>query len=168
VALPLFDRNQGNIRAAESQIASNEAALEATKNDLASRLADALGRYEANRVTVAAYRDRVLPALTQAYQGLIRRYQQEPADVPGGKVAFNDIVTAQQNLATALQTYLTALTNQWQAVTDLGALLQVDELYTGPPAPRRDDAPAPDVTGRAGAPPATRWSGSCRAWPAPS
>ena len=131
--LPVWDRNQGNIRAAESQIASNTAALAATENDLTSRLADAMGRYEANLVAVANYRDKVLPAMAQAYQGLISRYQQEPVDVPGGKVAFNDIVTAQQNLAQALQSYLAALTAQWQAVVDLGSLLQVDELYSGPP-----------------------------------
>ena len=136
VPLPFFDRNQGNIRSAEYQIASNTVALTAAENDLVSRLADAVGRYEGNRVAVANYRDKVLPALTQAYQGLIRRYQQEPADVPGGKVAFNDIVTAQQNLSQALQSYLQALTSQWQAVVDLGALLQVDELYAGPPVKR--------------------------------
>jgi cobalt-zinc-cadmium efflux system outer membrane protein len=139
--LPVWDRNQGNIRAAESQITSNIAALAAAQNDLTGRLADALGRFEANRVAVENFRERVLPALTQAYQGIIRRYQQEPADVPGGKVAFNDIVVAQQNLAMALQGYLTALTAQWQAVVDLAGLLQVDELYPTPPAapPGPDD-----------------------------
>lgn len=131
--VPVWDRNQGNIKSAEYQIVSNTAALAATENDLSSRLADALGRYGANRIVVANYRDKVLPALAQAYRGLIRRYQQEPADVPGGKVGFNDIVTAQQNYAQAIQNYLTALTAQWQAVVDLGALLQVDELYAGPP-----------------------------------
>jgi cobalt-zinc-cadmium efflux system outer membrane protein len=133
VPLPLWNRNQGNIQAAEYQIASQSLALSATQNDLLSRLAEALSRYEANRVAVANYRDRVLPALTQAYQGLIRRFQQEPLDLPGGKVGFNDIVTAQQNLAQALQSYLTALSAQWQAAVDIGALLQIDELYSGPP-----------------------------------
>ncbi len=139
VPVPLFDRNQGNIRAAQTQIASTTAALTATENDLLSRLADATGRYESNRLIVVNYRDKILPALTQAYRGLIRRYQQEPADVPAGKVAFNDIVVAQQNLAQALQTYLTALGAQWQAVVDLANLLQVEDLYSEPPKP-----PAPD------------------------
>jgi cobalt-zinc-cadmium efflux system outer membrane protein len=131
VPIPVWDRNQGNIRAAQAQIASASAALTAAENDLLSRLADAIGRYEANRAVVTNYRDKILPALAQAYRVLIRRYQQEPADVPGGKVAFNDIVVAQQNLAQALQAYLTALTAQWQAVVDLGSLLQLDELYSG-------------------------------------
>ncbi|MBP3956518.1 TolC family protein [Gemmata sp. G18] len=134
--MPVFDRNQGNIRSAEFQIASNTAALTATENDLVSRLADALGRYESNRVAAANLREKVLPALTQVYQGVIRRYQQEPDDVPRGKISFNDIVVAQQNLVQALQNYLTALTGQWQAVVDVGNLLQSDELYFTPPGPR--------------------------------
>jgi outer membrane protein, heavy metal efflux system len=134
IPVPLFDRNQGNIRSAQFQIASSNAALTAAQNDLLSRLADATSRYEANRLYVESYRDKILPALSQGYQGLIRRYQQEPADLPaGGKVAFNDIVVAQQNLAQALQAYLTALGAQWQAVVDLANLLQVDELYSGQP-----------------------------------
>jgi cobalt-zinc-cadmium efflux system outer membrane protein len=145
--LPVWDCNQGNIRSAQYQIASNTAALTATENDLISRLADALGRYEANKIAAANTREKVLPALVQAYQGLIRRYQQEPADVPGGKVAFNDIVVAQQNVAQALQAYLTFLTAQWQAVVDLGSLLQVDELYALPaaPAPEPKEVPVPPM-----------------------
>ena len=136
--LPVWDRNQGNIRSAEYQIGSNMAALNVTENDLISRLADALGRYDANRIAVTNYRDKVLPALTQAYQGLIRRYQQEPVDVPGGKVAFNDIVVAHtQNLAHWLKTVpLGPYRPQWQAMVDLGSLLQVEELYSVPPTNR--------------------------------
>ncbi len=130
LVMPFWDRNQGNIRSAQARIASAMAALAATENDLISRLADAYGRYEANRVMVSNYRDKILPALTQAYQGLIRRHQLEP-----DKVGLNDIVVAQQNLAQALQAYLTALNSQWQAVTDLANLLQTDELYTEEPLP---------------------------------
>src|SRR5262249_46569795 len=73
IPIPIYDRNQGNIRAAQAQIASTTAALTATENDLLSRLADAMGRYEANQAVVANYRDKILPALAQAYRGLIRR-----------------------------------------------------------------------------------------------
>jgi len=133
VPIPVWDRNQGNIRAAQAQIASASAALGAAEYDLLSRLADALGRYEANRMAVENYQEKILPALSQAYRGLIRRYQQEPVDVPGGKVGFSDIVVAQQNLSQALQSYLTALAAQWQAVVDLASLLQLDELCPDPP-----------------------------------
>ena len=130
--IPVYDRNQGNIRAAEARIASTTAAARVTANDLTSRLAEAYGRYEANRQIVLNYRDKILPSLTQSYRGLVRRYQTEP-----GKVGFSDVVVGQQNLAQALQNYLTSLNSLWQSVVDLAALTQVDELYLNDPRPVR-------------------------------
>lgn len=127
VALPLFDRNQGNIRQAQAQIASTSDSILATQNDLTSKLAEALGRYEASKVAAASYRDLVLPNLTRAYRAMIRRYQVEP-----DKVGFNDIVVAQQNLAQALQTYLTSLDAQWKSVVDVANTAQIDDLYMSP------------------------------------
>ena len=124
VQLPIFDRNQGNIRSAQSRIVSNGLAIEATRNDLFGRLAEAHGRYRANALAVANYRDKVLPSLTQAYRAIVRRYQTEPDKVP-----FDDIVLAQQNVTQAMQSYLTALDAQWRAVVDVANITQIDELY---------------------------------------
>jgi cobalt-zinc-cadmium efflux system outer membrane protein len=123
IALPIFDRNQGNIRAAQARIASNGHAIEAVRNDLLSRFAEAYGRYRASTVAAANYRDRVLPSLTQAYAAIVRRDQSEPE-----KVGFGDIVVAQQNLAQAMQAYQSVLDTQWKAVVDLANITQVDEL----------------------------------------
>jgi len=131
VALPLFDRNQGNIRQAQAQIASSSDSILATQNDLTSKLAEALGRYEASKVAAASYRELVLPNLTRAYRAMIRRYQVEP-----DKVGFNDIVVAQQNLAQAMQTYLTSLDAQWKSVVDVANAVQLDDLYM--PAARQE------------------------------
>jgi len=124
VQLPIFDRNQGNIRSAQSRIVSNGLALESTRNDLFGRLAEAHGRYRANALAVANYRDRILPSQTQAYRAIVRRYQAEP-----DKVSFGDIVLAQQNVTQAMQSYLTALDAQWRAVVDVANIVQIDELY---------------------------------------
>jgi hypothetical protein len=62
--------------------------------------------------------------------------------------SFADIVNAQQQLNTFLAAYLTALQAQWQAVVDLAALAQLDDLYLpsggpecGPPAPEPEPEP---------------------------
>ena len=123
IAVPLFDRNQGNIRSAQARIVSNTHSIEATKNDLFARFAEAHGRYRASTVAAANFRDKVLPSLTHAYAGFVRRYQVEP-----DKVAFGDIVVAQQNLAQAMQAYQSILDAQWKAVVDLANITQVDEL----------------------------------------
>jgi cobalt-zinc-cadmium efflux system outer membrane protein len=128
IAIPVYDHNQGNIRSAYAQIASAGEKLAATQYDLTGRLAEAFTRYDSNKAIADNYRDRVLPSLNQAYASIIRRYQVEP-----DKVGFNDIVVAQQNLATALQAYLAALGAQWQAVVDVGNLSQQDDLYPSEP-----------------------------------
>lgn len=131
VQLPIFDRNQGNVRQAQATIARATENVAAARNDLLGRLAEAYGRYEANRAIAERFRADVLPNLGRAYRALVRRYQGEPA-----AVGFNDIVTAQLNYAQALQGYLTALDAQWRAVVDVANLAQLDDLYppSCPPA----------------------------------
>lgn len=127
ITVPIYDRNQGNIRAAQAQISAAGEDLRRSQNTLLGQLAEAYGRYEGATQIVANYRDKVLPSLSQAYRALIRRYQAEP-----DKVGFNDIVVAQQNYAQALQSYLTAIENQWKSVVDLANVAQLDELFPSP------------------------------------
>jgi len=127
VAIPIADRNQGNVRAVQAQIASAKQQLFATENDLFGQLGEAFGRYEAYSVQAENYRTKILPTFEQAYQLIVRRFQVEP-----DKVSFNDIVVAQQNLSQALQTYLSFLDGQWKAVVDVANLSQYDELYFQP------------------------------------
>ncbi len=124
VTLPLADRNQGNIRQAEANIVRARENIEATRNDLESRLAEAFGRFTGARIAAANQRDAVLPNLVRAYRGIIQRYQVEP-----DKVGFNDIVVAQQNLASALQAYLSSLDAQWKAAVDVASAVQLEELF---------------------------------------
>ena len=123
ITLPIYDRNQGAVQKARGQIISTAENLRLTENSLVGKLAEAFGRYESNRTTAASYRDKIIPNLTQAYRGMIRRYQVEPE-----KVGFNDIVLAQQNLAAALQIYLASLGAQWQGAVDVANITQQDEL----------------------------------------
>jgi outer membrane protein, heavy metal efflux system len=122
--LPISDRNQGGIRTAQAQIARASAELTTSQNELLGKLAEAFGRYNANRSIAERYRDKIIPSLTRGYRALVRRYQVEPE-----KVSFNDIVVAQQNLAQAMQAYLSALDAQWRAVVDVANIGQIDELY---------------------------------------
>ena len=123
IALPIYDRNQGNIRSAQARLISNANAIEAVRNDLLARFAEAQSRYRSNTVAAANTRDKVLPSLAQAYAAIVRRYQVEP-DV----VRFGDIVVAQQNFAQALQAYQTILDAQWKAVVDVANIVQLDEI----------------------------------------
>jgi hypothetical protein len=60
-------------------------------------------------------------------------------------VQYSDLVVAEQTLAQALVTYVQSLSAQWQAVVDLGALLQTDDLYQLSP-PGACEAPPQSVS----------------------
>lgn len=122
VALPVFDRNQGNIAHAEAQLvrASHEAAR--VRQELAVRLTEAFERYAANRRLLEQYRIEILPAQRAATEGIAKRFEQEPA-----KVSFSEVVLGQQTLSNTYANYMTVLAAAWQAVADLGRLAQTDE-----------------------------------------
>jgi cobalt-zinc-cadmium efflux system outer membrane protein len=128
-AVPVWDRNQGGILNARATLARAEIDVDRARLDLANTLTDAFERYETNRTMVRYYREQILPDQVQVYRGLLTRYQQEP-----DKVALTDIFAAQQAVVQSLANYLAAETLLWQAVVDLAAVTQIDDLtaLTGP------------------------------------
>jgi cobalt-zinc-cadmium efflux system outer membrane protein len=136
VTVPLWNRNQGAIQAAEALLVRSSREEERVRNDLIRQLADAFERYETGRQLTELYREQILPDLARAFRGVYQRYQFEV-----GVVNYNDIVTAQQNLAAALGNYLQALQQQWQAAADLAGVVQVDRLDELPTDPGPDSWP---------------------------
>jgi hypothetical protein len=57
------------------------------------------------------------------YRGTYQRHIEQPADV-----GFADVVVAQQMLLNAVTQYITALNEQWSALVDIAALLQIESL----------------------------------------
>lgn len=163
--LPLWDHNQGNIMAAEAAVMKASEGPHFARDDLTARLADAYERYQDNLKIIEMYRRWMLPDQVQAYRGAYQRHQTEP-DV----VAFADVVTAQQTLATTITAYVTQLGTLWQAVVDVGSLLETDDLF------RMGDTlpvpPVPDLATLCPLPcchttlPAAGWLGGDGQWPA--
>ena len=119
VPIPVWDRNQGAIKQAGADLARAIDDIPRTRFDLLTKLADAMERYQTNRAQVDVYLKQILPDQVRGYRGLVQ--QNQPS--------FSDIVNAQQQLNTFLAAYLAALQAQWQAVVDLAALAQLDDLY---------------------------------------
>lgn len=141
VAIPVFDRNQGNIAQAEANLvrASNEA--DRVRQDLTRRLADAFERYSTGRRLVEQYRTEILPNQRKASEGLAKRFEQEP-----GKVSFTEVVLTQQTLANTYTSYLNVLSAAWQAAADLTRLTQSDdwcEQVSGGSTPATNTWPDP-------------------------
>jgi len=145
VQVPVWNRNQGAIMTATAHLARLNRESERVRNDLIRQLADAFERYQIARQQIALYRADILPNLVRAYRGVQELYQRE-GDT---KVNYNDLVTAQQNLATRLNDYLNLLNQQWQAMADIAGIVQADRLED---LLREPDQPVtnswPDVTPR--------------------
>jgi cobalt-zinc-cadmium efflux system outer membrane protein len=144
--VPVWNRNQGNILQAEAQLVRASEEEHRVRDDLARQLADAFERYNLNRELLSPYRGTVLPDLVRVLNGVFERYLAQNVKT-AGEITFLDISTAQQNLATAVTAYLQALAAQWQAIVDIGSLLQTEDLFLvgGEPAPLECLPPLPDL-----------------------
>ncbi|HUY89116.1 MAG TPA: TolC family protein [Pirellulales bacterium] len=65
-SIPLFDRNQGEIRRAETNVVQTRAALDAIERDAAAEVESALVDYQASREAVARIENAILPASERA------------------------------------------------------------------------------------------------------
>ncbi len=144
--IPVWNHNEGNIRQAEAQLVRASEEEHRVRDDLARQLADAFERYNLNRELLAPYRGTALPDLVRVLNGVFERYLAQSSKT-AGEITFLDISTAQQNLTTAVTAYLQALAAQWQAVVDIAALLQTEDLFQvgGEPAPIECLPPLPDL-----------------------
>jgi cobalt-zinc-cadmium efflux system outer membrane protein len=119
--LPLWDRNQGNIRAAEAQFARASATVGATANRLSKETAAAYAVYEASIQQAERLTTRVIPRLEESLKQLQKGYQ---AGAP--QVTFADVLQAEQGLLTARLTLAETRRGMWLAIADLQGLMQLD------------------------------------------
>jgi cobalt-zinc-cadmium efflux system outer membrane protein len=139
VPVPIFDRNQGAIQQMQGALMRANEEPHRVRADLTARLADAFRRYDETQKLLDLYRKDILPMQVQAFRATVKRHY---GDVPGA-VAYNDLIASEQNLVSAIGTYLTILGAQWQAVVDTANLLQTDDLFQlAEPVPV---APVPDL-----------------------
>ncbi len=127
IPLPVFDRNQGNIAAAQADLERARHEVQRMELSLRQRLSATFAEYLTARRTVETYSTRILPTARQAYELYLQRYQQMAA-------AYPQVLIAQRTLFQAQVAYAAALTTLWRAVVEVRGLLLVDGL-AAPAAP---------------------------------
>jgi cobalt-zinc-cadmium efflux system outer membrane protein len=129
--VPVLNRNQGNRIATRAELVRAGQPVAEVRLTLISDLATTYGVYRANRELADSFKSEGLSDQVRAYRGVYQRYLADP-----NGVSFNDVIVAQQTLASVLTQYLDILQSQWQSVVDLGELLQVEDLFQmGPLSP---------------------------------
>ncbi|MFN0218235.1 MAG: TolC family protein [Hyphomicrobium sp.] len=125
VSIPLqfFDRNTGNIVAAEQRIAKAEQDREAARNSLLGSLADAVGELEVAAALLRAFESEVLPPAQSAFDRTQLGYQEGKFDILNVLDAQRSVFEARLELLAARAEYEKARVRVEAIVgRDLGAL----------------------------------------------
>jgi cobalt-zinc-cadmium efflux system outer membrane protein len=120
VRIPLFNRNQGNIAAAEAEVERAEEELRKTRLKLEARFAPVFADYLDRHDTVRRYRESILGRAEEAYDLYRARYGQMAA-------AYPQVLISQRTLFEAEAAYVEALARLWQSVVLLEGMLLEDE-----------------------------------------
>jgi len=104
VPLPLFNRNEGNLRAAQRRTDKAREELAAAQVSASSELATAYTRYEVARKEVALLRQDVIPNARSAYELTLKGFEY-------GKFPFLEVLDAQR-------TWFQAQSRQWNSMLE--------------------------------------------------
>ena len=119
IPIPLFDRNQGNIRAAREQIGRTGAERAFVQATISAELAEAYQSVQAARAQIDLFRNTVLPQSDEALKVITEGFN-------AGRFSYLEFLDVQRSLVTARQQYLEALVAHQQAVA------RVESLTSGP------------------------------------
>ena len=134
IPLPVFDRNQGAIAQACSELTAAQAALEARELALDQQLSIALRDYRTARERVTRYTSKVLPAAQETLDMITKGYQQ-------GQLDYLQVLTVQQTYASKNLSYLQDLETAWKEWAEIDGLLvgDVAEVSIDRAARRREN-----------------------------
>jgi len=127
--VPLFDRNQGNIRSARAEIASSRANLRTIEIDLATQTAQAIAAYRTSQRLVEWYEQYILPKARETVQLTQTLYAR-------GEVTFLSLLQAQRILTETELVFVEAQADRWNGAVMIASLLQLEQF------PPEADAPA--------------------------
>jgi cobalt-zinc-cadmium efflux system outer membrane protein len=114
--LPLFDRNQGNIGAAQERAYQAQDELNAVHIRLKSELSQAHMRLRTARQQFELLRNDMLPSAQSAYEAASKGFEL-------GKFTFLDVLDAQRSLFQARSQYLSALSQANQAAAEIARIV---------------------------------------------
>lgn len=121
VDLPIFNRNQGNIGAARSDIERAEAEKQRVALMLRERASTAFEEYANARLTAEEYRDSILPLAQKSYSLMFDRYGEMLA-------AFPRVIESKRKFFELQSEYIVSLETVWTTGLSLQGFLLTDGL----------------------------------------
>ena len=119
--VPIHNKNQGGIRAAEAELQMAQAEVGRLELELQSRLATAFERYSNARQQVDRYAREILPDARASLELVANGYRQ-------GEFAYLALLEAQRTLSRTNLMYANALEQLWETTTAIEGLLLTNSL----------------------------------------
>jgi cobalt-zinc-cadmium efflux system outer membrane protein len=141
ITLPIFNRNQGGISAAQAELAIAERELNRLDLTLRVRLAQAFRDYNNARSAVERYRQVMLPRAERAYQMYLASFRQMAA-------AYPQVLISQRTMFQVREDYLDALVSLHQNAISIEGFLLTGAL--DPPRMRSVERGRVEMTGARG------------------
>ncbi|MCZ2341032.1 MAG: TolC family protein [Bacteroidales bacterium] len=137
--LPVWNRNQGNIQAAQAELGSAIQQVTRVENSLTDQVATAYRNFTAARRRADRYRTAILPRAEETNQLSLKAYQ-------GGQFEYLRVLEAQRSLAQSKLEYIRVLSEAWLAASAISGLTLEDNWPPrmqpqGPPASEPLDSP---------------------------
>src|SRR5581483_1915024 len=137
VRLKLFDRNQGNIQAAQADLERTRAEVKRIDLVLRERSASFVENYRTAKILVDRYRTEILPRAQRAYELIYKRYGLLQASYPQVLLSENMLFKAETD-------YVSSLEKLWSNSVALQGFLLTDGLEA-PARPSDVDRPVREV-----------------------
>ncbi len=137
VEIPLFNRNQGNVAAADARLERSEREVERVALVLRERASSYFEAYDASRILVERYEGELLPRALRAYELRRQSFGLMLASYP-------QVLEAQARLFELQAEYVSALESHWQSAIVLSGFLLTDGLEA-PARPGEIDMPVREI-----------------------
>jgi cobalt-zinc-cadmium efflux system outer membrane protein len=121
MAVPIWNRNQGGIRAAAADVASASQRVTRVQNELSAQTAAAMGEYLQAQQRVENYEQAILPRAREIYRISAQAYAQ-------GEFDFLRLLQAQRTFLETNLAYVTAQQDRWVAAARIAGLLQLERF----------------------------------------
>jgi cobalt-zinc-cadmium efflux system outer membrane protein len=119
--IPVWNRNQGNIIAAQANLADAIASLGILQNDLLAQVEEVLGRYLAARQLEEKLRTEILPTSRDALKITDNAYR-------AGQLDVATLLQAQRVVFETSLNYVETLQNVWTTAAEISKLLQLEKF----------------------------------------
>lgn len=133
---PIWNRNQGNIRAARAQLGEAVAEVERVRTSVSGQLAVAYTGYTSALARVERYKSTIIPKSRESYILADTAYK-------AGLFDYIKLVTAQRAVAEANLELIKSQGEMWRAASEIAGLTLEDAWPVPVKAPEKEPAPAP-------------------------